>query len=83
MSCLFSGGGGIRTPGTVSRTPVFKTGALNQLCHSSGSLYASLLGRVQMYVADFKKQNSFLKKLVPTQKIFLFAYCIRMQKIIN
>jgi hypothetical protein len=28
-STLTSGWGGIRTPGTVSRTPVFKTGALN------------------------------------------------------
>ena len=35
MRLLVSGGGGIRTPGTVSRTPVFKTGAFNQLCHSS------------------------------------------------
>ncbi len=31
----FSGGRGIRTPGTRKRTPVFKTGAFNQLCHSS------------------------------------------------
>jgi hypothetical protein len=29
------GGRGIRTPGTLSDTPVFKTGAINQLCHSS------------------------------------------------
>lgn len=29
------GGRGIRTPGTLSGTPVFKTGAINQLCHSS------------------------------------------------
>ena len=32
---LICGGGGIRTPGTRKRTPVFKTGAFNQLCHSS------------------------------------------------
>ena len=31
----FCGGGGIRTPGRFSPTPVFKTGAINQLCHSS------------------------------------------------
>ena len=35
MACMLGGGGGIRTPGTISRTSVFKTGALNQLCHSS------------------------------------------------
>lgn len=29
------GRGGIRTPGTLSSTLVFKTSALNQLCHSS------------------------------------------------
>ncbi len=33
------GGGGIRTPGTLSGTPVFKTGALSQLCHSSKKFY--------------------------------------------
>lgn len=32
---LFGGRRGIRTPGTLSGTPVFKTGAINQLCHSS------------------------------------------------
>ena len=35
----FSGRIGIRTPGTLSGTPVFKTGAINQLCHSSFSLF--------------------------------------------
>jgi hypothetical protein len=30
MSGVSGGGGGIRTHGTVSRTPVFKTGALNR-----------------------------------------------------
>ena len=42
---LRGGGGGIRTPGTISRTPVFKTGAFNQLCHSSGR--CSLVERLQ------------------------------------
>ena len=27
---VYGGGGGIRTHGTISRTPVFKTGALNR-----------------------------------------------------
>ncbi len=39
---LVCGRGGIRTPGTLSGTPVFKTGAINQLCHSS---WCSLLKR--------------------------------------
>lgn len=36
---LRCGRGGIRTPGTLSGTPVFKTGAINQLCHSSFWLF--------------------------------------------
>jgi hypothetical protein len=36
---VIGGRGGIRTPGTLSGTPVFKTGAINQLCHSSNMLY--------------------------------------------
>ncbi len=47
-----SGGRGIRTPGTVSGTPVFKTGALNQLCHSSNG-YQAFLGRTQMRLQKY------------------------------
>jgi hypothetical protein len=36
---VIGGRGGIRTPGTLSGTPVFKTGAINQLCHSSRLLF--------------------------------------------
>ena len=32
---LIGGEGGIRTHGTLARTPIFKTGALNQLDHLS------------------------------------------------
>ena len=36
------GEGGIRTHGTVTRTPIFKTGALNQLDHLSVSCSISV-----------------------------------------
>ena len=40
ISILFGGEGGIRTHGTLARTPIFKTGALNQLDHLSMWLVA-------------------------------------------
>ena len=38
MSFMIGGEGGIRTHGTLARTPIFKTGALNQLDHLSSRL---------------------------------------------
>ena len=39
MSFMIGGEGGIRTHGTLARTPIFKTGALNQLDHLSNTLF--------------------------------------------
>gem|GEM_PF-1397628 len=54
------GRGGIRTPGTLSRTPVFKTGAINQLCHSSELLLLSERGKSIIYFL-IKKENRVKK----------------------
>lgn len=47
---ILGGGGGIRTPGTLSGSPVFKTGALNHSTTPPGVLvegegYSAALGR--------------------------------------
>ena len=42
ISILFGGEGGIRTHGTLARTPIFKTGALNQLDHLSVSRFINI-----------------------------------------
>lgn len=41
------GGGGIRTPGELAPTSDFKSGALNQLSHSSGQLFTLGRGRTR------------------------------------
>ena len=58
----FCGGRGIRTPGTISRTPVFKTGAFNQLCHSSWSIFYALIFSECKYTFPFAKTKPFLAK---------------------
>ena len=62
---------GIRTQGTVSHTPVFKTGALNQLDQlciinlSSATFFYVIVGNIQRIV-----------RLLPTSKNFFGLYII-------
>ena len=55
MLKTYGGETGIRTLGTLTRTPVFKTGALNQLDHLS-SEQLLLYQHVIYYVNTFSKK---------------------------
>lgn len=48
LNRINGGEGGIRTPGTVTRTPHFECGAIDQLCHLSATraLYADAGGAI-------------------------------------
>ena len=51
---LLGGEGGIRTHGTLTRTPIFKTGALNQLDHLSVSRYINIT--LVFYLVNIQNQ---------------------------
>ena len=59
---LIGGEGGIRTHGTLARTPIFKTGALNQLDHLSVSRFITITFVHRNVKIEYQKNHSYFGK---------------------
>ena len=64
---LCGGESGIRTHGTLTRTPVFKTGALNQLDHLSSTM-------IIISATPYKCQHFFLNFFLFFKMWFLLSF---------
>ena len=71
---------GIRTQGTLTRTPVFKTGALNQLDHlsiiSSATFFYVIVGNIQRIVRLLPTSKNFFEQ-APAERLELSTACFK------